>query len=182
MRRSLRRSVVTGRDRLAAVVAVSSQVLSEPKRPQLQQLVCPRKRLLDRATSGIRAPTRSIHKLVEAVFMNEDIFELICSKLGALSCLHLGAICSAFDKSAWRNVLRHLSILHGSSERFENEARRFAAQLARQFVTMPTRVVFVRRVAFSMGLNANGKGLVETLQMLAQTYPELSAFHTLLVK
>jgi len=82
--------------------------------------------------------------------------------------LHLACVCRAFSNDAWAHILRLLTRVKGSSER-EREGR---GQL-RMLIGMPERVLHIRSIAFSLGVNANGLGLLGTLSLLSQTYPQL---------
>jgi hypothetical protein len=104
--------------------------------------------------------------IVDHVFSNEDTFELICSFLGPWSYLHLACVSRSFAVDAWAYVLRILNRVPGCQERERNSVATIS-------MSWPAKVQYVRRLAFSLGLNANGKDLAGTLKLLASTYPEL---------
>ena len=112
-------------------------------------------------------------ELRDAVFSNEDLFESISSKLGAWAYLDLGCVAKGFAQCSWVHVLRLLQRLQPDTL-CGLVCDRFASALLRRCKSMPAKVLHVRKVAFSLGLNANGRDLAGTLQLLSRTYPELA--------
>ena len=108
--------------------------------------------------------------LIDAVFANEDLFEAISGMLGAWAYLDLGCVCKSFAHDAWAHILKLLQRLQAGSHVTESVAH----QLQLKHASMPAKVAHIRAVASSLGLNANGHGLVGTLKLLTQTWPELA--------
>ena len=112
------------------------------------------------------APIAPSAALAEACLSNDDILGIISSWLGGWRYLDLALVCKTWAVDTWAYVLRILARAPGVDE---------LVHIPRQVQTMgwPAKVLHVRSIAFSLGLNANGLGLAATLRLLARTYPEL---------
>ena len=133
-----------------------------------------RARALISGTSTIPGHRPSLNppspELIDAVFANEDLFDAISGMLGAWAYLDLGCVCKSFAHDAWAHILRLLQRVLPVSHVTEG----ITHKLQLKHASMPAKVAHLRAVAYSLGLNANGHGLVGTLKLLTQTWPELA--------
>jgi hypothetical protein len=109
-------------------------------------------------------------QVVEQAFDNNDVFGLIASFLGPFAYLDLACVCKSFSDMAWSHVLTIFGRIHCQSSEVERI-------MTRRYTLMPARVLHVRKIAFSLGLNAKGLGLAGTLQLLQSVYPELNGLY-----
>ena len=141
-----------------------------PRTPASRKIEMPRRGggMVSQKTSrrDKAAPIAPSAALAEACLSNDDILGIISSWLGGWRYLDLALVCKTWAVDTWAYVLRILARAPGVDE---------LVHIPRQVQTMgwPAKVLHVRSIAFSLGLNANGLGLAATLRLLARTYPEL---------